>query len=938
MTTVVLAEKPSVARDIARVLGAGTKRQGYLEGNGYRITWALGHLVHFAEPDDYGPHWKGRWSTGQLPMIPDNWKLRLDRKTSDQFKIVKGLITAADTSQVVCATDAGREGEHIFRLIYQHARCRKPFQRLWISSLTPEAIRDGFNHLKPGSAFDALGRAARARAQADWLVGMNLTRAYTVHNQVLCTIGRVQTPTLAMIVKRDAEIAAFKKILFWELLAHFAEGFDARYIKDGKTRIEKLEDAEQLHARLEPHKTGTVKQVEKKTRRIPPPPLYDLTSLQRDANRRLGLTAAQTLQHAQALYETYKLISYPRTESRHISEDLVPTLPGILERLQHPEAKTALARLQQGHQLSRSYVDKTKLTDHHAILPTGTRPGPSLSPILRKVYDLIVERFVSIFLPVQIIEDTEVLIDIGGADFIARGARLVEQGWRKAVAGGDRETTGKGGEDAEQQALPPLKQGQELTVDQLEVKQRETRPPRPYTDATLLSAMKNAGREIDDDDLARAMKGSGLGTPATRAEMIEKLVRIGYVERQRKQLRATEKGQGLIALVAESLRSPEMTAHWEQQLKEVEDGQRPDDEFYQGIVAFLTDLVPRVARGATLSPEQLAAARRTQGTHGKGRGGAAAKPTNLGQCPLCQQGEIVESPKAYGCSRFKDGCRFTIWKSMSSHRLTKAQVKQLLKQGRTAPISGFKSRAGKPFTASLKLEDGQARFDFGGNAAALPPVTGSAVPGGQSVPMTEQQLGAGIPATAQQDPTSHAKARRREGSKEAGIPETEQQDQGSHAKTRRREGSKGGKGGEGSAVSKGSKENKRSGGNEGNESLLENRAHGGSGPSNISNSAAPACPKCGLGQIIEGRRGYGCNRYREGCNFVVWKEIAGLRLTEQQIHGLISERHTPVIAGFTDARGGHFSARIELDEDLIVRLMPAPLVGALVSDPSPHAM
>ena len=387
MATVVLTEKPSVARDIARVLGASKRGQGYVEGNGYIVTWALGHLVQFAEPDDYGPPWKGRWSFAQLPMIPEQWKLKTTRSTSDQYQIVKKLLNSPQTERVICATDAGREGEHIFRLIYEHARCKKPISRLWVSSLTDEAIQSGFRALQEGAAFDHLAAAARARGQADWLMGMNLTRAYTVHNKALCTIGRVQTPTLSMVVKRDAAIASFVKAYFYELVAQLEEGFAAKYCKDGQTRIDKKEEAERLHRQLSPNKVGTVRKIEKKVKRNRPPPLYDLNNLQRDANRCFGFTAAQTLERAQALYETHKLITYPRTESRHISEDMVPKLPGILEKLAHPQAAVALERLRGGHRLSRAYVDRTKLTDHHAIIPTGQQPAPNLAPDLQKVYD-----------------------------------------------------------------------------------------------------------------------------------------------------------------------------------------------------------------------------------------------------------------------------------------------------------------------------------------------------------------------------------------------------------------------------------------------------------------------------------------------------------------------------------------------------------------------
>ena len=733
MTTVVVAEKPSVARDIARVLGVRQKGEGCLVGEGYVVTWALGHLVEFSEPDEYGLPWNGSWSFAQLPMIPDTWKLRTAKKTAPQFQIVRKLINDAGTTHVICATDAGREGENIFRLIYEHARCRKPVRRLWISSLTDEAIRDGFRQLRPGAAFDSLAAAARARSQADWLVGMNLTRAYTVHNGVLCPIGRVQTPTLAIIVRRDEQIANFQKAFFYELVARLAEGFTARYSRDGQTRIDKKEEAERLHRELGPQQTGTVRQLEKKVRRNRPPALYDLNTLQRDANRRFGFTAAQTLKHAQTLYETHKLISYPRTESRHLSEDMVPKLPAILGTLTHPQAPAALARLQGGLRLSKAYVDRNKLTDHHAILPTGRQPAANLSPELRRIYDLVTTRFVAIFLPDQVIEETTVVLDIGEATFVARGSVVRETGWkivepadgrREANSGGHStqnqsessgaEEAGRTGENAEEeQELPTLQRGQIVHVDSMDVVEKETRPPRPYNDATLLGAMKNAGRDIDDEALAEAMKESGLGTPATRAEMIEKLIRTGYVQRQSRQLRSTSKGRALIDLVAEALRSPELTAEWEQQLKDVEEGTLDATTYYRTIADFVRALVPQVAQGPALSAEQLAEAREQQpGRRGKsakkgqGKWGGGGQATDLGPCPLCDQGAIVETAKAYGCSRYREGCGFTIWKSMGRRKLPKKAVRQLIKEGGTERLEGFVSKAGKKFAARLTLGAG----------------------------------------------------------------------------------------------------------------------------------------------------------------------------------------------------------------------------------------
>ena len=812
MATVVLTEKPSVARDIARVLRANKRGQGYVEGSGYIVTWALGHLVQFAEPDDYGPPWNSRWSFAQLPMIPEQWKLKTTRSTSDQYQIVKKLLNSPQTERVICATDAGREGEHIFRLIYEHARCKKPFSRLWVSSLTDEAIQGGFRALQEGAAFDPLAAAARARGQADWIMGMNLTRAYTVHNKVLCTIGRVQTPTLSLVVKRDAAIASFVKAYFYELVAQLEEGFAVKYCKDGQTRIDKKEEAERLHRQLSPNKVGTVRKVEKKVKRNRPPALYDLNNLQRDANRYFGFTAAQTLERAQALYETHKLITYPRTESRHISEDMVPKLPGILEKLAHPQAAAALERLRGGHRLGKAYVDRTKLTDHHAIIPTGQQPAPNLAPDLQKVYDLVVARFVGIFLPDQVVEETTVLLDIGGADFVAKGSVVLEAGWTVVAMRPPDAAKGKEKDDDQRQALPPLQQGQQVHVTRMDVVEKETQPPRPYNDATLLAAMKNAGREIEDDELAAAMKESGLGTPATRAETIEKLIRTGYVVRDRKAITSTEKGKALVGLVAEPLRSPELTAEWEQQLKEVEEGQRPVAGFYEGIADLVRTLVPKVQQGPALSPEQAAQAQGKKTGKGKGRGKV------LGPCPKCKEGQVVENAKAYGCSRYREGCNLTIWKTVARKRLTEKQAQLLMANGRTEKMQGFISKADKKFEARLKFDDEfKVVFEF------------------------------------------------------------DDQPRNGSARSERRE------------------------------EPPEETARSAADP-----SAALTCPKCRQGQIIEGQRGFGCNRYREGCNFVVWKEMAGKKLTERQIQTLIAKGKTGIIKGFKSKKGSKFDARLKL--------------------------
>ncbi|MBK5970834.1 MULTISPECIES: DNA topoisomerase III [Thiorhodovibrio] len=892
MTTLVLAEKPSVARDIARVLGARSRHEGYLEGSGYRVTWALGHLVHFAEPDDYGTRrgtpgetaqqatargqtnaedgaqsgaqwqpqsdpqsqpaatasWAGRWSLAQLPMIPARWRLRTDKKTAAQFKIVKALLNAHETERVICATDAGREGEAIFRLIYQHARCTKPVERLWISSLTDEAIRAGFQALKPGSAFDPLAATARARAQADWLIGMNLTRAYTVRNRVLCTIGRVQTPTLAMIVARDAAIAAFEKAYFYELVAHLREGFDARlapnWPHDGETRIDDKAKAEKLREQLAPHQSGQVTDIQRKERRQRPPPLYDLTNLQRDANRHFGFTAAKTLELAQQLYEQHKLISYPRTESRHISEDMLPQLPGILGALNHPLAPIAAERLATGHKLSKAYVDKTRLTDHHAILPTQTRAPASLPEPLQRIYDLVCARFVAVFLPEQRVLDIHVRLDIGGACFVAQAARVLDPGWKAAEVKSKRSASEPETESAQTTALAALEKGQSVHVAGMEVVEKETQAPRPYDDASLLNAMKNAGREIEDDALAAAMKDSGLGTPATRAEIIEKLIRTGYVERQRKTLRATEKGRVLIDLVAEPLRSPELTADWEQRLKAIERAEADAGAFYQDICDFIRALIPQVAVGATMSPEQIDAARAAapgktgskkggKSTRGKGRSKRATQSAgDLGACPICKEGQISENSRAFGCSGYRDGCGFTVWKTIAGHKVTEAELKALVDTGHSEPISDFRSKAGKAFSARLQLDqNGRVALDFD-SAADTDQVTRAPI---EPAPIS-------APQTA-------------------------------------------------------------------------------STPTGIAQ-----CPKCHQGRIIRGRRGYGCDRYREGCDLVIWREQYGIILDEHQIRRLIERGQTDPIDRLTrpDGQTGHGILRLRADFSLEAIAQPDP--------------
>ena len=702
MSTVIVAEKPSVARDIARILGAGVKCDGYLETrDGKRIvTWALGHLVRYAEPDDYGAAWSGKWGFHQLPMIPETWLLNVPEETARQFGTVRKLINGAE--RVICATDAGREGEHIFRLIYARAGCTAPVQRLWVSSLTQEALKAGFQNLLPGRTFDALAESARARAKADWLVGMNLTRAYTVQHGTLCSVGRVQTPTLHLVVQRDRQIENFTPAAYFEVMARVEPGFDAVYARAGEPddkgrarwvrRLDKREAAEAI-VKSAWKRAAVVDEVEARRVRHAPPPLYDLTSLQREGNERFGWSAAETLEAAQDLYES-KLITYPRTESRYLSEDMRPLLQDLLACLRNHYAGPALEYLAKGGGKvpSRAYIDSTRLTDHHAIIPT--RESPSLSPDSRQslLYGLIVSRFVSIFYPDQVTDETAVRLDLSGHVFLASGRRQVQAGWRVVEpprpGDGDEATAGE---------LPNLTKGQRVVVEALEVLAKQTSPPKRHTDSTLLAAMKDAGRGLEDAGQAETLHESGgLGTPATRASVIEALVSRGYVVRKGKTVLSTEKGRAVSAAVAEPLRSAELTATWERQLKEIEHGKGSAAGFLDAVGGFVGELVPQVKASSVKVPA------------GDGQG----KP--IGPCPLCGEG-VVERGKVYGCGAWRDsGCEFRVWKVMSGKKLSAGQVKALLADGHTGLIKGFRSKAGRRFEAVLKLDRRNGVvFDFG---------------------------------------------------------------------------------------------------------------------------------------------------------------------------------------------------------------------------------
>src|SRR3954469_8962978 len=636
-TIAVLAEKPAVARDIARVLGASQRGEGCLHGNGYVVTWAVGHLVELAQPHEINPDWK-RWRRDHLPMLPRDWPLVVSAETKAQFEAVRRVINAPEIERVVCATDAGREGELIFRYIYEAAGCRKPFQRLWISSLTPDAIRQGFRKLRDGRDLDPLADAARGRSRADWLVGMHLSRMYSLDfNQEQFSVGRVQTPTLAMIVERELAIRAFVPEDYLEVVATFSPGPDLSYKgtwfrgdtpnpeakriktppggKDG-------EDLAEAMGIVQRARTGkaAVESIRAETKRMPPPLLYDLTELQRHANRLYGFSAKKTLGLAQTLYEQKKLISYPRTDSRHLSTDVAATLGEIVQVIAGPYSDK-LAPGTGERPLSRRFVDDSKVTDHHAIIPTTTSPDrAALEEDEKKIYDLICRRLLSAWHDDHVWSVTTVITVISNPPASGIGEPLLDQyhstgtlidqvGWkvldveRKKKAKDEKDD--KDGKDKkkddgnadpapveENQDLPSgLSQGQAQDVLDVRAVAKQTRPPKRFTEATLLTAMETAGKTLDDKELSEAMKESGLGTPATRAEIIETLLRREYVVRTGKTLEATDKGIHLIEIVHPHVKSPAMTGQWEARLQGIQRGQgdlgafmREIEEYVRGVV------------------------------------------------------------------------------------------------------------------------------------------------------------------------------------------------------------------------------------------------------------------------------------------------------------------------------------------------------------------
>ena len=790
---VVVAEKPSVGRDIARCLGCREKHDGYLSGfNGQVVvTWSFGHLVELEAPDGYEAAWK-RWTLASLPMLPPEFRLRARKGngTESQLACIAQLLQQAD--EIVCATDAGREGELIFRYVLQWAGCEeKPIRRLWLSSMTDAAIKQGFADLKPGHDLDDLAAAARCRSEADWIVGMNGTRFFTVRygkQGELWTVGRVQTPVLAMIVARDLEREDFRSNDYWELRTTYRE---AVFKYDG-IKLEQEQRAEELRDKVSAGPLH-IRKVEQKEKRFRAPQLYDLTALQRDMNKRYGITAKATLAAAQTLYER-KHLTYPRTDSRYLTEDLVPQLPRTLEALRGAYgaavAPLDLAKLPLGKRL----VDDRKVTDHHAIIPTDQVPRGALQGDEAKLYEAIAMRFIAAFHPACIKSVTRVLAEAEGEAFKASGSVIKEPGWqalfpkmlkRKAAAKtvksaksakSEKAAEGEDERDEEEdQILPDFTVGESGPhCPSLEMKQ--TKAPRAFSEASLLQAMETAGKLVDDDDLREALKERGLGTPATRAAIIETLLGRGYVARRGKQLLSTDAGRDLISIIQdERLKSPELTGEWEALLKRIERGEYTPSEFREQVEAHTRQIIAQTA--------------------------VVKRVRRMGACPLCE-GSVIEGKRGYGCSRWKAGCTFVLWKEQFGHQLAFEEIKELLEQRKSTRL------------AMLRVEEQRCCY-----GTLVLRADGS----------IDHQL---APATAK---------------------------------------------------------------------VGERRLVG-------------LCPQCGS-SVIEGDRGYGCIRWREGCKFVVWKEISARKLPLNMVKKLLREGVTPLIEKFKRKDGTPFDARLKLGAD-----------------------
>lgn len=696
MTTCIIAEKPSVARDIARIVGASNKQEGYLastpsadfqlEGSDYVVTWAMGHLIALAMPEAYG---FSAYKAEDLPIRPNTFQLvvRQVRKDKEyisdpaalkQLKVIRSCFDKAD--RIIVATDAGREGELIFRYIYQYLDCKKPFERLWISSLTDKAIREGLSNLKPGSHYDNLYHSAKARSEADWLVGINASRALSIARKGGYSLGRVQTPTLAMVCRRYIENRDFSSVPYWKLsVLTEKEGLSIKAV--GCKDYENEASAQTALAALRSQSQLTVETVTIKVTHTAPPLLYDLTALQKDANRRHGFSADKTLSIAQSLYEK-KITTYPRTGSRYISEDVFEEVPVLLRKIGMPLSNP----------LNRHSVDNTKVTDHHAIIPTGETPS-GLSTDEATVYQMVSNRFVEAFSPDSEEERMQVRFTDGTNTFTWKAYRQISLGWKAVQKGKKVEAEMKEYDDEQVlSSLPGLTEGEVLPLVSAEITEHKTKPKPLYTEATLLSAMENAGKEVENAESKKAMAECGIGTPATRANIIETLILRDYIRRDKKAIIPTEKGLAVYEIVKDKkISNAEMTGAWELALAAIEAGKMPSEKFAQGINSYVGTICEELL---SLSSEQ--------------------KSYPVYRCPKCGQQSVGIYAKVAKCRH--ETCGFHVFREVCGIHLSEDNIRDLISSGRTPILKGLTSKAGKKFNARLVLgEDYATSFEFENN-------------------------------------------------------------------------------------------------------------------------------------------------------------------------------------------------------------------------------
>lgn len=687
----VLAEKPSVAMSLSKVIGANQRGDGYMEGNGYLVSWCVGHLVELSQPEAYGEKY-ARWKYDDLPILPEHWQYQVSASTKKQFGILKKLMQRKDVESLICATDAGREGELIFRLVYQQAGCKKPVERLWISSMEDSAIREGFQKLRPGTEYDALYEAALCRERADWIVGINATRLFScLYGQTL-NVGRVMTPTLAMVVMRDAAIRAFKSEPFYSAELKF------RDFQAGGERMKEKAEAEKLVAECCQAGSAIITKVEQKEKSEKPPALFDLTSLQREANRQLGFTAQQTLDYTQALYEK-KLVTYPRTDSRYLTADMAPLVPELVSVIQQsfqiqPDAPAPVNAAQ--------VINSKKVTDHHAIIPTKTAAGYDISSLPsgeQAILTMLAVRLIcAVGTPCRYAE-TIVEAECADQKFRTKGKTVTEMGWRQYAE--------KTSEDAEKHAeegdFPELSEGMILELAGVDLKEGKTSPPKRFTEDLLLSAMESAS----SDEFPAGVERKGIGTPATRAAIIEKLVQKGFIERRgdkkKKYLCSTDKGNALVTVVPEQIQSPSMTADWEEKLLKIEHGEYDSDAFMGEISSMVSGLVKtyEAVKGADvlMQPERKV----------------------IGSCPACGS-DVCETAKGWFCR--DKSCKFALWKENRffqtlGKQMTEELAKQLVNQGKARLIHCYSRKSNRYYDTTVHVEtgeDGAAAFklEFGG--------------------------------------------------------------------------------------------------------------------------------------------------------------------------------------------------------------------------------